>query len=177
MNAQRTAEAEMEKDGGIERPRTKSTKEGKSTEDVESTEEVESAAAIESTSRTSARHPVNKGKGTFKVPSKPKSKNLNSLRKFKGISHSTNHSSQDDGEVSISDSDDDISLSELRKKYRGKSQTSNTASMSNTNGTGGTTMSTSAGTSEMLALMQLMLQQSREQAEKLENDRKEQAEN
>ena len=120
MNAQRTAEAEMEKDGGIERPRTKSTKEskstkeGKSTEDVESTEEVESAAAIESTSRTSARHPVNKGKGTFKVPSKPKSKNLNSLRNSKGISHSTNHSSQDDGEVSNSDSDDDISLSELR---------------------------------------------------------------
>ena len=74
MHAQRTSEAETEKDGGIERLRTKSTKESKSTkeckstEDVESTEEVESAAAIESTSRTSARHPVNKEKGHSRYP-------------------------------------------------------------------------------------------------------------
>jgi len=130
--------SEVRKDGRMERPRTKSTVDSESTEEIESMETIETTATIESTaatesaSRTSTRHSINKGEGTFKVPTtKPKSKNVNSLKSSKGKSHSTNHSSQDDEEVSTSDSDDNISLSELRKKHRGKSQISDTTLRSN----------------------------------------------
>ena len=128
----------------------------------------EGGRLIESTASTSAMFSTNRRKNVSKTLStSTRSTNRGISRNFKGkskaITRSNNQISEETEWVSDSDdSDDNISLRQLQKKTRERTQTNNVL-VSEAGGSGGNTMTTSTatittGNSELAMLIRLMEQ-------------------